>query len=282
MPVLSRPADPISLSPLLRMLQRVEFPRKLGLCDRMFGRSLAAQGVAWVRTAAGPVWKLDLGNHTHRWIVYGYYEGPALWRWIRRHSSGIRTIVDSGANIGQTVLNFAVHVPSARILAFEPGSAARNWLAEGVAANALHQVEILSAGLGAAASSARLAAAGDADRHGAWNKVSATDGEPIVLTTLDAELHHRAIHVLDLWKLDLEGYEPQALAGAARSIAGQRIRAVYVEIAGDNGRQSLEFLTQHGYTPHRILPSGRLAPWHRGHPYECALFLARAAAGALG
>ena len=282
MPAATTFQRPLRLPLALRVARRLEFPHKLGLFDRWFGRRLAAQGIGWVRTAAGPVWKLDLANQTHRWIVYGYYEGPALWRWLKRHSTEIRTIVDSGANIGQTVLYFSTLTPAAHIIAFEPGSAAREWLTDAVAANHLRQVVIESAGLGAAASAARLAPAGAADRHGAWSKVSATEGEPIAITALDDELDRRRIATVDLWKLDLEGYEPQALEGATRSIAAGRIRAVYVEIAGDNGSRSTQFLVARGYTPHRVAPSGRLTPWRDGHPYECALFLAPGAANALG
>jgi len=270
----STPRSPLPLPATLRLVRGLEFPRKLGLLDRWYGRALATYGVGWVRTAPGPVWKLDLANQTHRWIVYGWYEGPALWRWVRRHRPQLRTIVDSGANIGQTVLNFSALLPEARILAYEPGTAAREWLAEGVAANGLSRVLIQACGLGAAPTKARLANTGADDRHGAWNQVSETEGEPIEIATLDAELDRLGVDSLDLWKLDLEGYEAQALRGAAGALAAGRIRAVYAEIADENGRRTTEVLAAHGYRPHRISPSGRLTPWRQGHPYECALFLA--------
>ena len=271
---------PVPLPPLLplpaslRLLRRWEFPRKLGLCERWFAAKLAAGGVTWVRTAPGPVWKLDLANPTHRWIVYGFYEGPALWRWLTRHAATVRTIVDSGANIGQAVLYFATITPAARVLAYEPGAAARAWLQEGVAANGFDRVSISPLGLGAAPARARLRDDGAAAHHGAWNKVSETVGEPIELTTLDDELERHGIAALDLWKLDMEGYEGFALRGAARSLEAHRIRAIYIETAGDSGRDNLAFLTARGYTPHGIAPNGRLLPWNQSHEYECALCLA--------
>ena len=273
---------PLPLPASLRLLQRIEFSHKLGLCDRWFGRHTARAGIAWVRTAPGPVWKLDLANQTHRWIVYGYYEGPALWRWTRRHATHLRAIVDSGANIGQTVLYFSALTPAARILAYEPGSVARAWLTDCVEANRFSLVRIASCGLGAATTQARLANPGADDRHGAWNQVSETEGEPILIARLDDELDRHGVATLDLWKLDLEGYEAQALQGAARALAQGRIRAVYAEIAGDNGRRTTELLASHGYAPHRIAPSGRLTPWQHSHPYECALFLAPGAKATLG
>jgi FkbM family methyltransferase len=268
------PDRPLPLPGLLRCLQPREFPRKLGICDRLFGRALAGAGICWVRTAPGPVWKLDLGNQTHRWIVYGSYEGPAFWHWLRRDGAGTRTIVDSGANIGQTVLYFASLLPAARIFAYEPGSAARAWLTEGVAANGFTQVTIEPVGLGATASRARLATDGDSDRHGAWNKVSSIAGEPIVIATLEAELDRHGLETLDLWKLDMEGYEQEALRGASRLIESRRIRAIYVEAAGEAGRATIDFLVARGYSINGLTPSGHLTAWHQSHPYDNVLCLA--------
>ncbi len=268
------PQQPLSLPPLLRALQRVEFNRKLGLCDRLFGRTLASHGIAWVRTARGPVWKLDLTNWTHRWIVYGSYEGPALWRWLARHGDLIATVVDSGANIGQTALGFAALFPAARIWAYEPGSAARAWLAESVAANRLDRVAVEATGLGSSARSARLASEDAAGRHGSWNKVNDTDGEPIHVVTLDAEIARHGLTTVDFWKLDMEGYEIEALRGAAGALAEHRIGALYVEVGGTAGLPAIELLRSHGYAIHALTSSGRTEPFRHDHDYDSALCLA--------
>ena len=269
----TNPTAPLPLPRLLRWIQRWELPRKLGLCDRLFGRALARRGTCWVRTAAGPVWKLDLNNATHRWIVYGFYEGPGFWRWLRAQGGAINTIVDSGANIGQTVLYFASLRPSGRIIAYEPGSAARNWLVQGVAANGLSRVTVEASGLGAVPSEAFLTALGPADRHGACNCIDAIEGEPIRVTTLDAELDRHQIAVLDVWKLDMEGYEIHAVHGAARALAAGRIRAIYAE-AGVSGRETAAYLTAFGYSVWGIRTNGSLGPWRDIGKWDNALFLA--------
>lgn len=264
---------PIALPLALRLLRRGEFPKKLGLCERWFSRALAPHGICWVRTAAGPVWKLDLANATHRWLVYGYYEGPGVWRWLARQKSA-RTIVDSGANIGQAVIHFAQVAPAARVLAYEPGASARAWLAGGVAANALGNVTISACGLGAESTTARLRDDGGREHHGAWNKVNDTEGEPITIVTLDAEIDRLGLDAIDFWKLDMEGYEGFALRGAGRALAAGKIRAIYIETAGESGRANLEFLTARGYRPHLVTPRGELAPWQLKHEYASALCLA--------
>lgn len=265
---------PLSLPLLLRLAQRFRFPRKLGLCERMFGRFLSRQGIAWVRTSPGPVWKLDLANATHRWIVYGDYEGSSFWNWLRVDPARFGTIVDSGANIGQTVLYFATLLPDTRIIAYEPGRFAREWLAAGVAANRFGRVEVEASALGANAGAARLAAQGAPDRHGSWNTVSQTEGEPITIAALDTELDRLGIAVLDLWKVDMEGYEGAALTGAERALSAHRIRAIYIEAAGESGPGNLDRLARHGYRIHGIALDGRLTPWNPAHSHENALCLA--------
>lgn len=264
---------PLHLPPFLRWMQRRNFPNKLGVCERIFGRNLAPYGVVWVRTAVGPVWKLDLANVTHRWIVYGDYEGPGLWNWIRARSESIRTVVDSGANIGQTVLTFAALAPRARIFAYEPGSAARAWLTECVNASRLSAISVEPTGLGETAGTACLSGENFDERHGSWNRVNPSEGEPITIATLDGELDRHGIDTLDFWKLDMEGYEFQALQGAARALAARRIRALYVEVGGEAGEPALTYLRSHGYSVQKLTASGGLTEWQSSVDYASALCL---------
>jgi len=268
----SSPRNPIRLPAGLRFLAGVEFGRKIGLCEMIFGAALARNGICWVRTAPGPIWKLDLGNPTHRWIVYGSYEGPSLWRWLKAHAASVNTVVDSGANIGQTVLYFATYLPEARIFAYEPGRNARLWLEEGVAANEFSRVTVVPKGLSNQAGSSRLASEGGSELHGAWNKVNPSEGEAIELVALDAEIERLGIAQVDLWKLDVEGHELEALKGADRSLAARRIRAISLEL-GDAKSESADFLKRHGYNGWDLGNSGRPKPLGKHTPWGNALFL---------
>jgi FkbM family methyltransferase len=258
-PAHNTPGDPFCLPLALRLLARAEFPYKLGLCEHIFGSRLSKYGVGWVRTSPGPVWRLDLANPTHRWIVYGGYEGPSLWRWLRANRASIGTIVDSGANIGQTLLYFAAYLPQARIIAYEPGREARSWVEEGIAANGFASVTVVAAGLSSEPGSSHLGSAGVAETHGSWNRIHPTEGEAISLVVLDRELERLGIQRVDLWKLDVEGHEYEALRGASGSLAAHRIRAIYMEL-GDTRNECVTLLSQHGYTGWNIRDSGRLDP----------------------
>lgn len=250
---------PVILPPWpVRLLQTIDFPAKLGISERLFAHRLQRHGVCWVRTAAGIPWKLDLGNATHRWIVYGKYEGAPFLNWAKKFLPHEGVIVDSGANIGQMLLYLAQWVPEGKVLAIEPGTHQANWLQECLDANPKLPVDLIRAGLGADTEQAYLREPGEPDRHGSWNQVSTSDGEPIQISRLDDLLRERGIEHVDLWKLDVEGYEVPALRGAAEYLESHCIRALYVELRGDNGRAIRQFLEPLGYSCHLFRSNGSL------------------------
>jgi FkbM family methyltransferase len=242
---------PLCSLPLpLVWLQPFDFPHKLGICERLFGRAIAQQGICWVQTGAAIPWKLDLRNPTHRWIVYGKYEGAAFLNWAKKFLPSNGVVVDSGANIGQMALYLAQYVSQGTVLAFEPGKAAADWLEECLKLHSTLPVELIQCGLGNVANSMRLRACGTVELQGSWNQISETEGEPIQIVRLASELKVRAIETVDLWKLDVEGYEVSALKGAEELLKKQCIRALYVELAGENGQRVREYLNFFGYSCH--------------------------------
>ncbi len=261
------------LPPALVALRRLEFPRKLGICDRLFGRQLEKLGVCWVETSAGIAWKLDLANPTHRWIVYGEYEGRGFLGWSRKYLRPDATVVDSGANIGQMLLFLSASVPRGRILAFEPGAFAADWLEECLDVHPTLPVTLVRKGLGAGSASAFLAMRGPANSQGSWNQVSDKEGDPIEIVTLDEVAGQYGLDVVDLWKLDVEGYEIAALEGAAELLRSRRIGALYVELAFGNGGKIVEFLSERGYRGFVFDRGGRLKPLVRAPEHGNGLFL---------
>lgn len=266
--------SPIRLPRLLRALQPVEFPRKLGLCERLFANQLSREGICWVKTFAELPWKLDLRNATHRWIVYGKYEGAPFLDWAKSFLPLNGIVVDSGANIGQMLLYLAQWIPNGRVLAVEPGKHQADWLEECLSANPQLPVELFRVGLGATRQSALLNEPGGEDRHGSWNRVSTTEGEPIEMTTLDAFLAERQVTRVDLWKLDVEGYEIPALQGAEKALRDNRVKSIYAELDGENGQLIIRHLAERSYRLHLFNRSGRLRrarQMDRDHTY--GLFL---------
>ena len=250
----------ITLPLPLTWLQSFDFPHKLGICERLFGKVLTRQGICWVHTAAGITWKLDLSLIPHRWIVYGKYEGAPFLNWARKFLPPNGVVVDSGANIGQMLLYLAQWVPQGKVLAFEPGTQQIDWLKECLVAHPTLPVELIQRGLGASATQLRLDSWGSGSMHGCWARVSDTEGEPIEIVRLEDELALRCIEKVDLWKLDVEGYEIAALQGAETLIKEQRIRAIYAELTSSNaqGQAVIDYLKPFGYQCYFFEENGKL------------------------
>lgn len=241
----------------VRLLQAIEFPHKLGIMERLWASKLAHAGICWCQTAAGLPWKLDLRGSTHRWIVYGQYEGPGFLRWAKSFLPPSGVIVDSGANIGQMLLYLGQLVPRGKVLAFEPGTAQANWLAECLQANPQLPVELVRKGLSDRPADLFLQDDGADLTHGGQSMISDSRGAPVKVVRLEDELKERKIDTLDLWKLDVEGHEIQAMEGVRSWLEQRRVRALYVELHADNGIRIRDYLTTLGYQAFQIDAYGR-------------------------
>jgi FkbM family methyltransferase len=250
--------ETISLPLVLKWLQPHEFPHKLGICERVFGKKIALNQVCWVDTAAGIPWKLDLTNPTHRWIVYGYYEGKFFLEWAKKFLNPDAVVVDSGANIGQMIPYLGQSLPRGKILAFEPSQTSGNWIEQCLKVNPNLSVDLLRCGLGNSANTSRLCNPSPDSIHGAQNYISETEGEEIKVVRLADVLKEKKIRTVDLWKLDVEGYEIQALQGAETLLEEKQIKTLYVEMTGENGRDIRNYLGQFGYLCHLFDSQGRL------------------------
>ncbi len=91
--------------------------------------------------------------------------------------------------------------------------------------------------------------------------------QPQVLTT------DRSIETVDLWKLDVEGYEIPALQGAEELLKHKRIKAIYAELTGENGDRVREYLNELGYSCHLIDAKNHLYQPDRLPGHTNGLFL---------
>jgi FkbM family methyltransferase len=236
----------------LRALRRLAFPHKLGILDRLYGRRLSRHRVAWVATPHGPVWKLDLTNVCHRWVVYGDYQGPVLLRWAKRWLEEGGVVIDSGANIGQTVQTFGA-LAGVQVYAFEPNPEAADWLQSCLARQRSWSVELIHGLSDCAATLPLIIPVLDAD-HGArgtlqqsWYPDERRGTAMISVRPLDTFLQERGIASVRLWKLDVEGWELNALRGAAEVLAKRRIDAIWVEVQVGAFEDVSAFLASCGY-----------------------------------
>src|SRR5260221_683648 len=135
-------------------------------------------------------------------------------------------VVEAGANIGALTVPIANRVgPTGRVIAYEPQAALAELLARTVTANALAQIEVRTAALGAQPGTTVVP---NVDYRAGGNfggvPLGGADGTTVAVETLD----DLGLTRLDLLKIDVEGMEIDVLAGAAAS--ARRLRPMlYVE-----------------------------------------------------
>lgn len=181
-------------------------------------------------------------------------------------------VLDVGANIGLATLAMALALPaSARLLAVEPSPRNLAHLRRNLAANGLERVEVVAAAIGSEPGSLSLHEAEfGAGSHLVSGHHLADGAMPAVevpVETLDRVVASRGLERLDFIKIDVEGFEPDALAGGVEAI--RRFRpAIYLEFnawtlmayRNMNPREFLEDLVRR--FPHVLAfgPAGGLEP----------------------
>ena len=138
--------------------------------------------------------------------------------------------VDVGANIGYFTLLGARRVgPTGRVFAIEPSPYAADRLSQTIAANVIPQVRIERCGLGRRRGEVVLYDAAVGNHTPTMLGDPGGHGLVVPVRTLDECVREWNIDRIDLMKIDVEGYEPEVFAGAARTLADGKIKAVLCE-----------------------------------------------------
>ena len=193
---------------------------------------------------------------------YQAYE-PVNSNWIISNFRGTNggLFVDVGANFGWYSMLTAKLAPAATIIALEPSRENYALLKQNIAQNHLTNVVALNKGAGATATEVSLYTH-ESDNPGAHSIRKSDDGagETISIEPLDKLLapHPGPINFM---KIDVEGYEIDALLGAAETL--KRTDCIMLEYTpsflkecGHEPTRLLEILQSHGFQPHLIRTSG--------------------------
>jgi FkbM family methyltransferase len=126
--------------------------------------------------------------------------------------------VDVGANVGVYSL-LASTRPAVRVLAFEPSTLAYKRLTENIRLNGLGQIRAINVALGTADGAGLLTTDCDTTNR----LVNEADGtvERVVVRSLDSFIDDDQRAAVALLKIDVEGHEPEVLAGCRRLLAAQ-------------------------------------------------------------
>ncbi len=230
----------------LDFLRKLSFPHKIGVLDRIYGRALAKKDPSWVRINSRLNWKLDLTDATQRWIIYDVYENRNVINWIRSWFAEGGTAIETGPNIGQTLIYYADLAD--QIIAVEPLESAIEWLQECIDYNQLTNIKLLNYGISNKPCILQLQQAGaQSTFRQDWYKRKHHPTTDIQCLPLDEIARQQQIERVRFWKLDVEGMDIEALEGAESLLAEQRIDAIYIEITGNNYDKSNALLNKHGY-----------------------------------
>jgi FkbM family methyltransferase len=234
---------------LISALRPFRFKGKARLLGPWTPRSCAR-----VAVVNGYLVELDLIDHIQRLVYLGAYE-----RWetgvVRRLLRPGMCFVDVGANIGYFTLLAARRVgPTGRVFAIEPSPYAADRLSRTISANVIPQVRIERCGLGRRQGEVVLCDAAVGNHTPTMLGGPGSPGRLVPVRTLDECVHEWNIDRIDLMKIDVEGYEPEVFAGAARTLADGKIRAVLCEFnahwlarAGTSSREVYRGLLKLGF-----------------------------------
>ena len=249
---------------IVSSLWPLRFPGKGRLLGGLIPREGSREGRVF-----GYRMTLDLLDLMERMIYLGTYEREETgmaWNWLK---PGM-TFLDIGANVGYFTLLASRRVgESGRVIAVEPGPYVHARLSKVVAENGL-KAELHQIGLSDKDGTCTLyLPAGDTHNYSPTMVKYDGAGEPVEVPVrrLDDCLKLWKVDTVDLLKIDIEGHEGKAFAGAGEALASGRIKAILCEFndfwlreTGTNPQALHDTLTGLGFVdqagPPRFEPGG--------------------------
>jgi FkbM family methyltransferase len=183
----------------------------------------------------GSRFSVDLSDWLQRHMYAGSFERNET-KIVRQILRPGMTFVDVGANVGYyTALAAQLVGPTGSVFAFDPSEYAFPRLSRMIEVNGLTNVRALQCGLADTAGERLLFGAvdeGTYDLHTATMVPSDDPHRAVVRTeTLDRMAEQLNIKKIDFMKIDVDGFEPLVLQGAAGLIAEGRISHILFECA---------------------------------------------------
>jgi len=145
---------------------------------------------------------------------------------------GPLSVLDIGANVGQTTLAIRRRFPTARIHAFEPVRSTFETLRANV--GSLPNVECHNVALSDAEGSRTIpilpGSVFNSLTSPLWKNDDKAIQEEVRLTTLDRFAAEHGIAAIDILKTDTEGHDLAVLSGARELLSRSAVRCIYTEV----------------------------------------------------
>jgi FkbM family methyltransferase len=169
----------------------------------------------------------------------------------------VRTVLDVGANVGQSCTKFAAAFPNCTVHSFEPFNESYTRLAD-VANRSQGRIRAYPLACGDQESTIRAqydpAAGSQLQRLDASAQAPMSENsQAIRVVTLDRWCAENGIDSVDILKTDTEGYDAKVLWGAQRLLSEGRVKCVVSEVGflGDNHHSQMDaiypFLSARGF-----------------------------------
>ncbi len=226
----------------------------------------------------------------HGWFLYSHSTLP---RGVRlevdlarfRPLADFITVVDVGANEGQTAARFLIWFPRARIVSFEPVPATFRRLQAAFGRHPRVTCENLAASAANADVQMLVGAAEDSFVSRIVDETAAEDAvwhrETVRAVRLDEYMCGKNSPRIDLLKTDTEGHDLSVLQGCGDLLNGHRVSFVLCEVgfsAANTGNSHLaeigDYLKAHGYHFFALYPPSGWTP-SLELAYADALFVSR-------
>ena len=197
------------------------FPRLLGLCARLMPMTLTG-------ISNGYKIKLDLREYIQRSIYLNNYE-PVQTDWVKQILRPGSTFIDIGANCGYfTLLAASLVKSSGQVLAFEPSPSPANKIKK----LTIPWVDVIQIGIGDTEEDLDLYLQPKSTNLHSPSFVKSDSHEEVLKVSvrkLDNLPYIQKLSRIDLVKIDIEGFEPNALKGMVKTIKTGKIKYLMVE-----------------------------------------------------
>ena len=196
----------------------------------------------------------DISDYVGHYIYFGFRD-KSLDKLFSLCAKG-NTIIDIGANIGYTILNFAKLVGhEGAIFGFEPDPINFERCNHNIVQNNFTNIHLSKCGLGESMGKFLLHVPSPQNRGGNRIINEKTEGETNVIEviTLDDFVRQKQINKIDLIKIDVEGYELKILKGGESTLKKFK-PTLFIEIDDNNLKQQghsvlliVDFIKSLGY-----------------------------------
>lgn len=258
----------VILAHIFRQLFKMSFFREryFGIYEKIFKPYRVFNGV--VQKVSYEKFKLKL--HIDDWVqqhifFLGGYEAAEL-KAAEHFIKADSVFIDIGANVGLYAVHLSKTITTAgKIICFEPFSTNFNALRENIALNNLSQIQIEKLAVGAQQETLKLYCNPVLQNSGMISATPMENGytEVVDAVSLDFFFKEHPLNKIDLIKIDIEGYEYNALCGMQQTLTVFQ-PTLLIEIFNDgptdtNSLQCENFLKALDYKKYFIGDDGSLS-----------------------